>query len=125
MLKLAPEWTMDVERGPDWLFVRLHGPDDGEAEGSNLANQLWSLMEQHFTYRLVLELDDVTVLRSCLLGQLVVLCKRIYAHGGMLRLAGLSEENLLTLRLCRLDGNFPHYTTRAAAVMGQVPAKPR
>jgi len=125
MLDLALGWTMDVERGPDWLFVKLHGPDNGDAEGAQLADQLWSLMEQQFTYRLVLELDDVPMLRSGLLGQLVMLHKRIHTRGGILRLSGLSDENLLTLRVCRLDHAFSHYPTRENAVMGYVPTKPR
>ena len=26
MLNLSHGWTFDVDRGPDWLFVRLHAP---------------------------------------------------------------------------------------------------
>jgi anti-anti-sigma factor len=125
MLVLAPEWTMDVERGPEWLFVRIHGPDDGEAEGADLANQIWGVLEQQFTYRLVLELDDVPVLRSCLLGQLVTLHKRIHSHGGILRLSGLSDEHIESLAACRLDHTFSRYATRTDAVMNHMPAKPR
>ncbi len=125
MLDLVPEWTMDVERGPEWLFVRLHGPDNGEAEGTELANRVWAALEQHFTYRLVLELDDVSLLRSYLLGQLVMLNKRIHSHGGMLRLSGLSDVNLEALKACRLDHSFSRYATREHAVMTHSPAKPR
>ena len=125
MLDLMPEWTMDVERGPEWLFVRLHGPDNGEAEGTELANRIWALLEQHFTYRLVLELDDVALLRSYVLGQLVMLHKRIHSHGGMLRLSGLSNENLEALKACRLDHAFSRYATREDAVMSHGPTKPR
>jgi anti-anti-sigma factor len=125
MLDLMPEWTMDVERGPEWLFVRLHGPDNGEAEGTELANRVWAALEQHFTYRLVLELDDVPLLRSYMLGQLVMLHKRIHSHGGMLRLSGLSDVNLEALKACRLDHSFSRYATREDAVMTHSPAKPR
>ena len=125
MLELASEWTMDVERGPEWLFVRLHGPVGGEAEGTDLANRIWRMLDQQFTYRLVLEMDDVDVLRSYMLGQLVMLHKRLNAHGGMLRLSGLSDGNILALQACRLDHSFSRYRTREEAVMSQVPAKPR
>jgi anti-anti-sigma factor len=127
MLELASEWTVEVQRGPDWLFVRLHGPDDGDAEGTDLANRLWSMLEQHFTYRVVIELDDVPVLRSYLLGQLVMLHKRIHSRGGMLRLSGLSEDHLAALRACRLDHTFSRYPTREDAIMGTgyVPRQPR
>jgi anti-anti-sigma factor len=116
---------MDVERGPEWLFIRLHGPMDGEAEGTDLANRIWKVLEQQFTYRLVLELDDLDILRSYVLGQLVVLHKRIHEHGGMLRLSGLSENSLAAMHACRLDHSFSRYPTREDAVMTHVPAKPR
>ena len=68
LLELAPGWTTDLDRGPDCLFVRLHGPENGEAEGAELAERLWSLLEREFAHRLVLELDDVPLLRSALIG---------------------------------------------------------
>ena len=125
MLTLAPGWELDVERGPDWLFVRLHCPENRETEPSDLANRLWRLMEQHFTYRLVLELDDVPSLSSYFLGQLVMLHKRIHSHGGILRLSGLTDPALDALRACRLDHSFSRYSTREDAVMGYLPTKPR
>ncbi len=125
MLELAPGWTMDVDRGPDWLFVRLHGPDNGDAEGQDLAQRIWSLMQQHFTYRVVLEMDDLPLLRSYLLGQLVMLNKRIHSHNGMMRLSGLSESNQEVLHVSRLDHCFCPYASRADAVMGHSIQKPR
>jgi anti-anti-sigma factor len=125
MLDLAGEWSLDLERGPDWLFIRVRGPDDVRAEPTDLADSIWRLMDQQFTYRLVLELDDVTKLSSCFLGQLVMLHKRIHSHDGMLRLSGLTDEALDTIRACRLDHTFSRYLTREDAVMGQLPNKPR
>ena len=58
MLTVASGCTLDVERGPDWLLVRIRNLDRAEPE-TPLAEQLWALLEQHFTYRLVLELDEV------------------------------------------------------------------
>ena len=125
MLELAPGWTMEVERGPDWLFVRVHAPPDSAAEKTNLAEQLWSLLAQHFTYRVILELDDLPILRSFLIGQLVRLHKRIHTRGGLLRLCGLSDDNQRVLRASRLEPPFPHYRSRADAVMGHRPHQPR
>jgi anti-anti-sigma factor len=126
MVQLAPQWTMDVERGPGWLFVRLHGPDSGDAEGSDLAEMLWSLLEQHFALRMVLELDDVPLLRSSLIGHLVRLHKRIATHEGMLRICGLSAQQRDVLRACRIDSCIPQYASRTEAVMGtHWPNKPR
>ena len=88
--QIAAGWRMDVDRGPDWMFVRLHPAQNSEIDDFSLAEQIWSVMEQSFTYRLVLELDQVAVLQSGLIAQLVLLSKRIHTHSGMLRLCGLS-----------------------------------
>lgn len=124
-LELAPGWTTDLERGPDWLFVRLRAPHGCDAAGADLAERLWKLLDQQFTRRLVLELDDVPVLRSALIGEIVRLHKRIHAHGGMMRVCGLSDSNREVLRMCRLDGRFPAYDSRTDAVMGVRPGQPR
>ena len=71
MLATVPGWELDVERGPDWLLVKVKGPANGAPSTPSLAECLWSLCERHFTYRLVLELDQVEVLTSHLIGQLV------------------------------------------------------
>jgi anti-anti-sigma factor len=125
MVVLSPGWELDVERGPDWLIVTLHS--DGAAEGSNppLAQTVWSLLEQHFTYRVVLDLGQLSLMSTALIGQLVRLQKRICTHDGTLRLCGLSDHNLMVLRTCRLDGYFPIYCDREGAVMGDSPRLPR
>ena len=68
-----------VDRGPDWLFVRLR-PDHEHLD--DIAERLWKLMNQHFVRRLVLEMDEVDFLPSLLMGQLVMLHKRVLQHGG-------------------------------------------
>ena len=124
-LSLGEGWTMDLERGPDWLFVHLE-PGELDREGNvALADALWRLMENEFTYRMVLELDDVSLLYSALLGELVLLNRRILEHGGMLRICGLSTTNLETLRCSRLDTYLSCCESRAEALMGHVPVQPR
>jgi len=126
MLQIAPGWQLEVERGPDWLFVRIRRPDTEADDSPPLADRIWWLLEEHFTRRLVLELDELDVLCSYLIGQLVLLHKRIAVGGGMLRLCGLSENNRQVLRFVRLENCFPVYPDRHAAVMGQaVPRRPR
>ena len=119
MLEFAPGWTLDVERGPDCLVVRLHGSYEGEP--TDLAESLWELLQRHFTYRLVIEMDDLPILPSYLIGQLVLLYKRIHGQGGLLRLCGLSDENREALRVCQFHGQLPHYRTREEAVIGYRP----
>lgn len=126
MVVLSPGWTLEVERGPDWLIVTLFGVDESEWSSPPLASGVWSLAEQAFTYRVVLDLSHVPFLHTALIGQLVNLQKRICTHDGCLRLCGLSDHSREVLQSCRLDGYFPMFHDRNEAVMGNcVPAKPR
>ena len=72
-----------------------------------IGERLWHLLEQHFTYRLVLEMDQAAVLTSEIIAQLIHLQKRICEHGGTLRLCGLSPHNQRVLRTCALEDRFP------------------
>jgi anti-anti-sigma factor len=122
MLAVAPGCELEVERGPGWLLVKIRSLDDPLAEPP-LADSLWDLLQRHFTYRLVLELDQVKVLNSHLIGQLVRLYKRIVEHDGVMRLCGLSPYNLDVMRTCRLQDRFRSYRDREEAVMGR--SRPR
>ncbi len=108
--------VMKIDRGPDWLIVKLHPTDEPY---DNMADRLWSLLNQHFVYRLVLEMDYVDFLPSQLIGQLVMLHKRVLKHGGALRLCGLSSECIEALHICRLDQALPHFASRNEAIRGQ------
>ncbi len=125
MVQTDVGWRYDVDRGPDWVFVRLHPDDESAGSTASLADQMWSVLEQSFTYRLVLELDEVPIMQSYLIAQLVMLAKRVHSHGGLLRLCGLSPANQEVIHLCRLDGCLPHYGNRGDAVMGHRPLQPR
>jgi anti-anti-sigma factor len=126
MLATAPCCELDVERGPDWLFVRVRNLDLEESDSPLLADRLWRLMQQHFTHRLVLELNEVEVLDSFLIGQLIELYRRIEEHDGVMRLCGLSAHNRQVLHACRLDDRLLPYCDRQEAVMGHSAAgKPR
>jgi anti-anti-sigma factor len=125
MVQIAEGWELDVDRGPDWLFVRPRFLRNRAADTPPLAEMIWSLLEQNFTTRLVLEMDQVPFLHSYLIGQLVWLHKRIVSHGGLMRISGLSETNQDVLRICQLEGRFPQYINREDAVMGYRPSQPR
>ncbi len=111
-----------VDRGPDWLFIRMR-PDHDHLD--EIADRLWKLLNQQFIHRLVLEMDEVDFLPSLLMGQLVMLHKRVLQHDGALRLCGLTPQCAEALHLCRLDQALPHFDCRADAVHGCVTAKPR
>ena len=70
LLELAPEWTMEIDRGPDWLFIRPQPPHHGDTTEIPLAEMIWQKLEQSFCYRVVLELDDIEFLRSWMIGEL-------------------------------------------------------
>jgi hypothetical protein len=127
MLETLTHWQLNVQRGPDWLFVQLVPPEQpglaNDADG--VAEQVWEVVQQHFCYRVVIELDRVGLLYSSLLGQLILLSKRIYSHQGILRMSGVSENNLDVLRTCRLEAALPSYHNRGDAVMGHNLRKPR
>ena len=122
---VAVGWQFEVERGPDWLFVRLKLPSNGEVCGRQIAEEVWDMLQNHFTRRVVLELDDVAILRSELLTQFMRLHQRVQSMGGLLRLCGVSEYNQEVLRRTRLLGRLPLYATREEAVMSHRPNKPR
>ena len=124
MIEIAPGWMLQVERGPDWLFVRLSAPKDA-VEAPPLAERVWGMLEHTLTDRVVLEMDEVEILRSYLIGQLVLLHKRLCAHGGVMRLCGLSAQAQESLHAARLDGRFPNFATRGEAVRGDRPRQPR
>jgi len=117
MLAIAQGWELEVQRGPDWLLVRAKSGGDQTSDALPLADEIWDLLQRHFTYRLVLELDQVELLDSHLIGQLVRLYKRIAERDGVMRLCGLSAYNLDVLRTCRLDECFQPYPDRKEAIL--------
>ena len=126
MCSIAPGWMLTVERGPDSLWVHIGRPEPDCSDSPPLADEIWSLMERHLAHRLVLELDEVELLHSFLLGQLVALEERVRECGGLLRLSGVSSFNERVLKTHGLTGRIPVYRDRTEAVMGGFcPGKPR
>ena len=116
MDEVCEDWGVDVDRGPDWLFVRLR---PGTQEPRDMADTLWKLADRHFVYRMVLEMDQLDVLPSRLMGQLVTLQKRVLQRQGALRLCGLNDQCAEALHFCRLDQALPNFDSREDAVLGQ------
>jgi anti-anti-sigma factor len=121
MIQIAQGWEMSVDRGPDWLFVRPRSVNNDMASMPPLAEEIWALLEQNQIRRVVVELDQIPLLHSYLIGQLVWLHKRIASQGGLMRVCGLSTANRDVLRMCRLSDRFPAYLNRGDAVMGYQP----
>jgi anti-anti-sigma regulatory factor len=125
-LALNAGWEVEVERGPDWLFVRPRPPAGNYFEdSSDLAQQLWDLLQQGFQNRLVVELDDLVILPSHLIGQLMMLHKRVASQGGIMRISGLSPNCVEVLRINRLTDRLFPYRSREEAILGRTNIHPR
>ena len=109
---------LNVDRGPNWLFVKLRSKEEAVPAVPQIADKLWSISSRHFIYRLVLELEDLDEMPSGMMGQLVLLQSRLAQCGGALRICGLSPECEEALQSCQLDSALPNHASREAAVMG-------
>ena len=126
MTKLASGWRLDIDRGPNWLLIKVHRPKEGAGDAFSLDDALWSLLEQHSAHRLVLELDELRHLDDDLVDQLLELHDRLQERGGLLRICGLSPASRDLLLSRRVDDRFVPYSDREEAVMGtSAPKRPR
>lgn len=106
-----------VDRGPNWLFVKLTDQQMRD-RNATLAEDLWGVCVQHFTYRLVLEMDDVKNLPAGVTKQLEELRERLTALGGALRLCGANEDCQQTLSGVHQAVTLKSHANRAEAVQG-------
>ncbi len=118
MLATVAGYELDVDRGPDWLWIKVRSVDTGSSPPVSLAKQVKELFERHFIYRVMLDLHGVPELSSQLIGELVQLDQQILKHDGVLRICGLSSEGRAMLEVCRLDDLCLAYETRDEAILG-------
>lgn len=108
---------LNVDRGPNWLFVKLRDKQASRAAVPHIADKLWSISTRHFIYRLVVELDELEEVPPAWMDELAELQQRLTECGGALRLCGMSPECEETVSN-QLDGTLTNHATRAAAVLG-------
>ncbi len=126
MLKVIPGWELDVERGPDCLLVKVRKPRRSGGTLAPLDEVLWSVLDQHFIYRLVLELDQVKSLSEEIVDQLLSLHDRIEARGGLMRICGLAPRSRRMLLDRQANDRLIPYHDVEEAMMGSVaPRRPR
>ncbi|MEK6236834.1 MAG: hypothetical protein N2C14_19170 [Planctomycetales bacterium] len=126
MYQIAPGWGLEVERGPDCLFIKLEEtPEPSSSDFPELANVILELLEQHFAHRLVVECESLPTINNHLIEEFVALQKGVETRGGLLRLCGLSEENQAALRKSSEGDCVPHYRDRYEAVGTHHPNLPR
>jgi anti-anti-sigma regulatory factor len=118
MLAVTAGYELDVDRGPDWLWIRIRSVETGSTPVASWSEQVKELVEKHFIYRVVVELQEVAEPSSQFIGELVWLDQFILKHDGVLRICGLSAEGRATLEMCRLDDLCLSYETRDEAIRG-------
>lgn len=111
-------YKLSVDRGPNWLFVKLRPKRSFADEISQLADELWLIASRHFIYRVVLELQELDFMPPGLTAQLVLLQERLAQCGGALRICGLSDECAEVLSESQLEAALPNHATRESAVLG-------
>jgi hypothetical protein len=109
---------MNVDRGPNWLFVKLRTKKSPRAAVPQIADKLWSISTRHFIYRLVVELDELEEIPPGWMDELVDLQQRLAECGGALRICGVSPDSDQSGTNGYLDCRLTNHATRAEAVMG-------
>jgi len=108
-------WDLAVERGPDWLFVRLEDAPAARSDGLKLTEAVWDMIREHHASRVVLELDRVEAVDDQLLDAISEIGTRVRREGGLIRTCGLSQANRDRLEGAAAGG-VPHFGTRSEAV---------
>lgn len=104
---------LTVERGPDWLFVRIDGV---ESRDHRLAETVWGMLRENLMNRIVLEMESVGTFDEQLLSEISTLGSRVRAEGGLIRICGLSDANLSRLEASPAAAHLPHFKCRTDAV---------
>ena len=110
--------SLEIERGPNWLFVRVKQCRPGHAESESLAQRVASALDQHFVNRVVLELDEAALPCDRLIEELRALDHWIQEHQGVLRICGLPPRDARRFHGAHLPHEFPLYREREEAVWG-------
>lgn len=114
----VPSEELEIERGPNWLFVRVHTCHACSDTCSSLASRVSAALDQHLVNRVVLELGDAAISSEQLIEELMVLDNWIQHRHGVLRVCGLSGRASYRLHRSPLAQHFPVYHNREDAVWG-------
>lgn len=114
---VAGGMRLDVRRGPNWLFIRVQPDSAFDRCTKNLHDAIWDVIERHFVYRVVLELDTIETLPDDVIAQLVVLQERLAQRGGALRLCGLAPTAEESLHEYEVDKALPNHSSWERAVL--------
>jgi hypothetical protein len=108
-----------VERGPSYLLVKLKNVAGQVSDQASLGEVIWSLLQRHFAYRLILDLEGASRLDEAAVAQLVALAQRILAHDGTIRLCGVSAYNRGVLARLGATSDLPLYADLSGAIFAE------
>jgi hypothetical protein len=109
---------LEIQRGPNWLFVRVHTCHTCSDNCASLASRVSAALDQHLVNRVVLELGDAAISCEQLIEELRVLDNWVQHRHGVLRVCGLSSRASYRLHRSPLAQRFPVYHDREEAVWG-------
>lgn len=116
----AYKWELHIERGPNWLFIRLpHCPDPLGPVGV-LAQSIVDALDQHMVNRLVLELGGVECSCERLTAELQRVDAWLQRRDGVLRICGVPTRYIRQLQRTHFTDRFPLYQDREEAVWGEM-----
>ncbi|MCU0962109.1 MAG: hypothetical protein MUF48_18600 [Pirellulaceae bacterium] len=112
------DWGLHVERGPNWLFIRLIRCPDQPGQLGTLARCIADVLDQHLVNRVVLELNEAACPCERLVVELQQLDAWMQTHHGVLRVCGVPAHYVRRLRRTHFTDRFPLYQDREEAVWG-------
>ncbi len=125
MLETTSGWSIDLDRGPDCLLIRLRPEGALCLDSAGLATSLDELLQLEFAHRIVIDLRHVPRISKQLIDELKLLFQSISEQGGLMRVCGLSNDNGQVAEALRREGRLPVYDTPEDALRGLCPGKPR
>jgi anti-sigma B factor antagonist len=89
-----------------------------ETDIKALQESIMSVIEQAERINLILDFGNVQFLSSAVLGLLIRISKRIYEHGGQLKLCNINPKIYEIFKITRLTKTFDIYKDVESAVEG-------
>jgi len=117
MAEIKP--TISVEYARDATIVAF--TDEKILEETDikaLQESIMSVIEQAERINLILDFGNVQFLSSAVLGLLIRISKRIYEHGGQLKLCNINPKIYEIFKITRLTKTFDIYKDVESAVEG-------
>lgn len=125
MLQTVPRYQLDVDRGPNWLLVGVRRATIGRTDPEPFSSRVQSLLEQHLTNRLVVDLHRAGTVTQTLAKELAEIRDWLMVRGGVMRICGPSPHQKEILERHGFGDRFVAYQDLEEAVLGgqQPPAQ--